>query len=190
MRARTSSVSSTSCFAAVVIVGRLETMKSASLPGSAMFSASVCRSSDSSGDSDTTCWKFVLMLRCSASISRRSSSRLISSASSTSAIRYGLTSTSRLSGTRTRPWTISRRLPSGSLNILWMCVAVPIAEEVFLGGLFDRRVTLGEDGDQPAAGHRLVDEAHRGLPRDGERHERIRKEHRVAERQDGQLSGM
>ena len=23
------------------------------------------------------------------------------------------------------PWTIRRRLPSGSLNILWMCVAVP-----------------------------------------------------------------
>ena len=49
-------------------------MKSASRPGSVMFIASVCRSSDSSGDSDTTCWKFVLMLRASASISSRSAS--------------------------------------------------------------------------------------------------------------------
>ena len=47
-------------------------MKSASRPGSVMLAASVCRSSDSSGDSDTTCWKFVLMFRSSASISSRS----------------------------------------------------------------------------------------------------------------------
>ena len=26
---------------------------------------------------------------------------------------------------RASPWTMRRRLPSGSLNILWMCVAVP-----------------------------------------------------------------
>ena len=57
-----------------------EAMKSASRPGSVMFIASVCRSSDSSGDSDTTCWKFVLMLRASASISRRSASLVSSSA--------------------------------------------------------------------------------------------------------------
>ena len=63
IRARTSSVSSTSCLTGVVMVVRLEAMKSASLPGSVMFSASVCRSSDSSGESETTCWKFVLMLR-------------------------------------------------------------------------------------------------------------------------------
>ena len=45
-----------------------------------MLAASACRSSDSSGDSDTTCWKLLLMLRCSASISRWSSSRSTSSA--------------------------------------------------------------------------------------------------------------
>ena len=61
------------------------------------------------------------------------------------------------------------------------------AIEIFLGGLFDRRITLGEDGDQLGAVHRLVDEAHRCLPRDRERHERIRKEHRVSERKDRQL---
>ena len=74
IRARTSSVSSTSCFTDVAMVVRLEAMKSASRPGSVMLAASVCRSSDSSGDSDTTCWKFVLMFRSSASISSRSSS--------------------------------------------------------------------------------------------------------------------
>ena len=52
------------------MVVRLDAMKSASRPGSAMFDASVCRSFESSGDSDTTCWKFVLMFRSSASISR------------------------------------------------------------------------------------------------------------------------
>ncbi len=45
-------------------------MKSASRPGSSMLIASVCRSSESSGDSDTTFWKLLLMLRSSASISR------------------------------------------------------------------------------------------------------------------------
>ena len=37
-----------------------------------MFEASVCRSSGSSGDSGTTCWKLFLMFRISASISTRS----------------------------------------------------------------------------------------------------------------------
>ena len=54
-RARMSSVSSTSCLTAVLIVESDEAMKSASRPGSVMFIASVCRSSESSGDSDTTC---------------------------------------------------------------------------------------------------------------------------------------
>ena len=125
IRARTSSVDRISCFTGVPMVARLEAMKSASLPGSVMFAASVCRSSDSSGDSDTTCWKLLLMLRWSASISRRSSSRSASGATVTAARRYGRAWTMRSSVRRSTPCTISRRLPSGSLNILWMCVAVP-----------------------------------------------------------------
>ncbi len=70
IRARTSSVSSTSCLVEVLMVLRLDAMKSARRPGSSMLMASVCRSSDSSGDSDTTFWKLLLMLRSSASISR------------------------------------------------------------------------------------------------------------------------
>ena len=74
-RARTSSVSSTSCLTAVRDRAQARGDEVGQRgPGSVMLSASVCRSSDSSGDSDTTCWKFVLMLRCSASISRRSAS--------------------------------------------------------------------------------------------------------------------
>ncbi len=50
-------------------------MKSARRPGSVIVDASVCMSSDSRGDNDTTFWKLVLMLRISASISTRSAGR-------------------------------------------------------------------------------------------------------------------
>ena len=55
MRSRTSSFSSTSCFTVVVIVVRLDAMKSERRPGSVMLAASVCKSSESSGDKETTC---------------------------------------------------------------------------------------------------------------------------------------
>src|SRR5258706_1032224 len=125
MRARMSSVSRTSCLTLVLIVVRLDAMKSARRPGSVMFDASVCRSSDSSGESDTTCWKFVLILRASASISNGSASLVPWAAAVTRARRYGSVATSDSRVSRASPWTISRKLPSGSLNILWMCVAVP-----------------------------------------------------------------
>ena len=76
---------SLSVITAVVLVDRLDAMKSASRPGSAMFMASVWRSSESSGDSDTTCWKFVLIFRASASISSRSASLVPSVAALTRA---------------------------------------------------------------------------------------------------------
>ena len=61
-------------------------------------------------------------------------------ASLTSARRYGLASRStRSSRMRARPWTISRRLPSGSLNILWMWVSVPIGVQVGLARILLRR---------------------------------------------------
>jgi hypothetical protein len=87
-----SSVSNTSCLTAVPMVDSDEAMKSARRPGSVMLTASVCRSSDNNGDSDTTCWKFVLMLRASASISRRSASLVSSVAAVTRARRYGCVS--------------------------------------------------------------------------------------------------
>ena len=54
---------------------------------SAMFAASAVRSSDSTGDSCTICWKVVRTLRCNASISSASVSRTMSTASVTSARR-------------------------------------------------------------------------------------------------------
>ena len=88
---------------------------------------------------------------------------------------------------RARPWTISRRLPSGSLNILWMCVAVPTRIEIVLARLLDARVALGEDGDQLAVGDRIVDQPHGALARHRERHERVGKQDRVPKRQNRQL---
>jgi len=57
------------------------------------------------------------------------------------------------------------------------------AVQVALARLFLGRVALNEYADQLAAGDRLVDEAHRRLARHGERHEGIREEHGVAQRQ-------
>ena len=188
MRARMSSVSSTSCFTAVLIVDSDDAMKSARRPGSVMLVASVCRSSDSSGDSETTCWKFVLMFRASASISSRSASFVPSTAArdlraEVRLRRHDLVERQRAAS----PCTIRRRLPSGSLNILWMCVAVPTGYKIGLLRLFDRGVALREDGDQLAVRNRIVDQTDGALARDRERHERIRKEDRVAEREDRQL---
>jgi len=56
---------------------------------------------------------------------------------------------------------------SGSLNILWMCVAVP-TDRGRPARLLDRGVALGEDRDQLAVGDRVVDQADRALARDGE----------------------
>ena len=129
-----SSVCSTSCLVSVAIVPRPDAMKSARRPGSVMLEASACRSSDISGDSDTICWKFVLMLRCSASISRRSPSFSTSGASLILARKYGRLAVTSSRRTRARPCTMMRRLPSGSLNILWIWLAVPIACRSFCVG--------------------------------------------------------
>ena len=88
-RARTSSVCSTSCLVSVRDGAEARGDEVRQPPGSVMFEASACRSSDISGDSETICWKLVLMLRCSASISRRSSSFRISGASVTRAAQVG-----------------------------------------------------------------------------------------------------
>jgi hypothetical protein len=65
----------------------------------------------------------------------------------------------------------------------------PDVVEVGFSRLLDGGVTLGEDRDEAAAGHRFVDQANRRLPRDGERHERVGEQHRVAQRQHGQGVG-
>ena len=183
IRARTSSVDRISCFTGVPMVARLEAMKSASLPGSVMLAASVCRSSDSSGDSDTTCWKLLLMLRCSASISRWSSSRSWSGATVTAARRYGRAWTMRSSVSALDALDDQPQAAVGQLEHLVDVGGGADRIEVFLHRLFDRGFALREDADQLAGGVRLFDEADRGLARDRQRHERIGKQDRVAERQ-------
>ena len=127
------------------------------------------------------------MLRSSASISRCSASAPVSGARLTRARRYGRDVVTSSSCSRASPCTIRRRLPSGSLNILWMWLAVPTRIQIVLLRLLDSRVALREDADQLAAGDRLVDQADRALARHGERHERVRKQHGVAERKNRKL---
>ena len=164
-------------------------MKSASRPGSVMFAASVCRSSESSGDSDTTCWKFVLMFRSSASISSRSSSCSPSTA--------GVTRAAQI---RARFRDLVEREPRealhdqpeaavGQLEHLVDVAGGPDGVEVVLLRLLDRCVPLRENANQLAGRDRLVDQPHRALTRHRERHERVGEQHGVAQRQDRQLVG-
>ena len=139
MRARTSSVDRISCFTGVPMVARLEAMKSASLPGSVMLAASVCRSSDSSGDSETTCWKLLLMLRCSASISRWSSSRSWSGATVTAARRYGRAWTIAIERDAFDPLDDQPQAAVGQLEHLVDVGGGADRIQVFLQRLFDRR---------------------------------------------------
>ena len=61
--------------------------------------------------------------------------------------------------------------------------------EVVLDRFFGRRLALREDADHAAGGGRLVDEADRGFARDGQRHERVGEQNRVAQRQHGHFVG-
>ena len=76
----------------------------------------------------------------------------------------------------------------GQLEHLVDVAGGPHRVEVFLQRFVFAGLALGEDGDQAAARHRFVDEADRALARDRERHERVREQHRVAQRQHGQLA--
>ena len=182
-----SSVSSTSCLTAVLIVDSEEAMKSASRPASVMFAASVCRSSESSGESETTCWKFVLMLRASASISRRSASLVPSAATRDPAAQVRLRRDDLVERDAREPLHDQAQAAVGQLEHLVDVRRRADGVQVGLARLLDRRIALREDRDQLPVRNRIVDEAHRALARDGERHERVRKEHRVAKRKNRQL---
>ena len=169
-------------------VVRLEAMKSARRPGSVMLAASVCRSSESSGDSDTTCWKFVLMFRSSASISRRSASSSASGAEADARAQVRACVVGDLVERQARePLDDQAQAAVGQLEHLVDVAGRADRVQIVLLRLLDRRVALREDANQLAAGDRLVDEPDRALARHRERHERVRKQHRVAERQDRQL---
>ena len=59
--------------------------------------------------------------------------------------------------------------------------------EIGLAGFLDPRVALGEDRDELAVRDHVVDQADGALAGHRERHERVGEEHRVAQRQHGQL---
>ena len=59
--------------------------------------------------------------------------------------------------------------------------------QVLLHRFIERSLTLREDADQTSGRVRFFDQAHRGFPRDRERHERVGEKNRVAERQHWQL---
>ncbi len=187
IRARMSSVSSTSCFTAVLMVVRLDAMKSASRPGSVMFVASVCRSSESSGESETTCWKLVLMLRASASISSRSASAVSSAAARDARAQVRLRLDDLVEPQARQPLHDQAQAAVGQLEHLVDVRRGADWVEILLHRLFDRGVALREDGDQLAVRDRIVDQPDGALARHRERHERIREEHGVAQRQDRQL---
>ena len=183
IRARTSGRSSSSCLTAVPMVLRLDAMKSVSRVTSVMLVARALRSSDSTGDSCTTWLKFARMFRSSASISSASDSAGRRSPRATSARRYGRVAITRSSRIRARPWTISRRLPSGSLNILWMWVSVPTSwRSPWPGSSCDGSFCVKTPITLAPAMASSMSLTER-LARDGQRHERVRKQHGVAQRQ-------
>ena len=59
--------------------------------------------------------------------------------------------------------------------------------EVGLQRFVERGIALREDADQLAVGDGFVDQPHRTLTRHRQRHERVRKQHRVAQREHGQF---
>ncbi len=61
--------------------------------------------------------------------------------------------------------------------------------QVVLRRILDRRVFLREDTNQPGRRVGFLDEAHRCFAGDGQRHEGIGKQHRVAQRQHGHFRG-
>ena len=120
-------------------------MKSASRPGSVMFIASVCRSSDSSGDSETTCWKLVLMLRCSASISSRSASLRAFGGRADARAQVRLRRDDLVEREARQPLDDQAQAAVGQLEHLVDVRGGADRVEIVLLRLLDRRVALRED---------------------------------------------
>ena len=146
-------------------------MKSASRPAPVMLAASAVRSSDSTGESCTTCWKFARTLRCSASISIVSASRVTSGAST----HFGAQVRPRV-GNAHEPDARQALDDQPQAAVGQLEHLVDVGEradrmEIVLPRLFLRRILLREDADQLAAGDRLVDQPDGALAGDGQRHE-------------------
>ena len=152
-----------------------------------MLAASVCSSSERVGESSTTLWN--------------EAERALGEGPDLDLLvrRHRLVHELdlRLAGTactggpagrnRWTPWTTRRSDPSGNLNILWMWVSVPTRWRSLSDRVVDGRVALGDDADDLALAHRVVDEGDGALPRHRERQDGVGEEDGVAERQDPEL---
>ena len=155
-----SSVSSTSCFTAVLIVDSDDAMKSASRPrlGDVHRPASADRRT-AAATASTTCWKFVLMLRASASISRRSASLVSSTAARHAGAQVGLRRHDLVERQPREALHDQAQAAVGQLEHLVDVRRGADRVQVVLRRLLDRRVALREHRDQLAVRDRIVDQA-------------------------------
>ena len=116
---------------------------------------------------------------------------MISSAAAiTVARRYGLTADDLLHAEAREPLDDQPQAAVGQLEHLVDVGGGADREQVGLAGLLDRRVALGEDGDQLPAADGIVDQADGAFAGHRERHERVREEDRVAQREDREFGGI
>jgi hypothetical protein len=153
-----SSVSSTSCLHGVLIVDSDEAMKSASRPGSRCCWRSVCRSSDSSGDSEHD----LLEVRLDVARERVDFEAVgvvgVLDGGADVARRYGCVDTICSSFRRARPLDDQPEAAVGQLEHLVDVRRRADAKRSSCVRLLDRRVALREDRDQLAVGDRIVDQ--------------------------------
>ena len=171
------------------MVLRLDAMKSASLPASEMFSASVCRSSDSRGDSGHDLLEVRLdvplegvdleLVGLADVVGRRDDPRA----------QVGLRLDDLPHLEASEPLDDQPQAAVGQLEHLVDVGGRADPEQVGLDGFLDRGVALGEDGDELPAANRVVDQADGAFPGHRERHERVREQNRVAQREDGEFGG-
>jgi hypothetical protein len=126
------------------------------------------------------------MLRCSASISRWSSSRSASAASDLGP-QVGPRLDDAVETDPGQPLHDQAQAAVGQLEHLVDVRDRADRIEILLQRLLEGRFPLREHADHPAGGVGLLDQAHRCLARDRERHEGIGEEDRVAKRKDRQF---
>ena len=114
------------------------------------------------------------MLRCSASISSRSSSPRTSSASSTRGAQIRPHVDQLGQAHARQPLHDDAQAAVGQLEHLVNVAGGADRIQIFLQRLVFAGFALREDRDQAAARHRLVDQADRALARHRQRHERVR----------------
>ena len=179
-RCSTSACSRSSWRSSVGIVRSVEATRWASALGSSTFVAASCSSAGRYGARPMICAKRPWTLRVSASTSGVSA--FSSGSASNSPTRYGSLATARRAGSRCRPPTRIRSVPSGILIILWTTRDRADLVDVVQSRRVDRRVARGDEREEAVAGDDIVDQPDRALLPDRERHHRLREHDRVLQR--------